>query len=163
MTNQRKRRRTVAAIAAAVGTASASFVLAAPANADTHSGISAHLDNSRGILTVVGDNRDNRITVGQRRRRIDQRQQRRRADSRDRGRPSTTSTSSASLGYGGNDALALDEATAPAGRAHVRRSGNDRPPWRLRRRPALLGGSGDDTLIGRAAPTRCSATAATTA
>jgi Ca2+-binding RTX toxin-like protein len=138
MTNQRKRRHAVAAIAAAVGTASASLVLAAHANADTHAGISAHFDNGRGILTVVGDNRDNRITVG-----------------RDAGGTISVNNGDVRIhgtratvdnvdlirifGYGGNDALALDEANGAMPAAHLfGGSGNDR----------LLGGSGDDLLFG---------------
>ena len=138
MTNQRKRRRAVAAIAAAVGAASASFVLSAHANAETHSQISAHFDNSRGILTVVGDNRDNRITVG-----------------RDAGgainvnnggvriRGARATVDNVRLirvfGYGGSDALTLDEANGALPRAQMfGGSGNDR----------ILGGSGDDLLFG---------------
>ena len=138
MTNQGKRRRAVAAIAAAVGTASASFVLAAHANADTHSGISAHLDNSRGILTVVGDNRDNRITVG---RDAGGTINVNNGDVRIRGTRATVDNVDLIriFGYGGNDALTLDESNGALPAAHMfGGSGNDR----------LLGGSGDDLLFG---------------
>src|SRR5512132_957477 len=117
MTNQRMRRRAVAAIAAAVGTASAGFVLAPHANADIHSGISAHLDNSRGILTVVGDDRDNRITVG---RDAGGTINVNNGDVRIRGTRATVDNVDLIriFGYGGNDALALDEANGamPAAR-----------------------------------------------
>jgi Ca2+-binding RTX toxin-like protein len=147
MTNQRKRRRAIAAIAAAVGTTSAGFVLAAHASADTGSGISAHFDNSRGVLTVVGDNRDNRITVG-------------------RAAGGTINVNDGGVrihgpratvdnvrlirvfGNGGSDALTLDEANGVLPRAQLfGGSGNDRIVGGSGD-DQLFGGSGDDTLIG---------------
>src|SRR4029077_14063868 len=108
--NQRKRRRAAAAMAAAVGTVSVSFVLAAQANAETDSGISAHCDNGRGILTVVGDNADNRITVG---RDAGGTINVNNGDVRIRGRRATVDNVGLIriFGYGGNDALAIDEAS----------------------------------------------------
>src|SRR5215468_7667946 len=109
MSNQRKRRRAVAAIAAAVGTASAGFVLAAHASAETDSGVSAHFDKGRGILTVVGDNGDNRITVG---RDAGGTINVNNGDVRIRGTRATVDNVDLIrvFGLGGNDALAIDEA-----------------------------------------------------
>jgi Ca2+-binding RTX toxin-like protein len=138
MTNQRKRRRAAAAMAAAVGTVSASFVLAAQANAESVSGISAHFDNGQGILTVVGDNADNRITVG---RDASGTINVNNGDVRIRGTRATVDNVGVIriFGSGGNDALAIDEANGSLPAALMfGGSGNDR----------ILGGSGDDRLFG---------------
>src|SRR3954451_20574580 len=109
MANQRQRRRAIAAITAGLGTASASLVLAAHASADTGSGISAHFDRSRGILTVAGDNRDNRITVG---RDAGGTINVNDGDVRVRGARATVGNVRLIriFGYGGSDALTIDEA-----------------------------------------------------
>src|SRR5262249_20384361 len=138
MINQHKRRRRVVAIAAAVGTASAGFLLAAHASADIGSGGSAPFDNSRGILTGVGDNPAHRLTLG-----------------RDAGGTISVNNGSVRIrgaratvnnvrlirifGNDGSDAITLDEAngTLPAAQLFGG-SGNDR----------ILGGSGDDLLFG---------------
>ena len=138
MTNHRKRRRAAAAMAAAVGTVSVSFVLAAHANAETESGVSAHFDKGHGILTVVGDNGDNRITVG---RDASGAIKVNNGDVRIRGPRATVDNVGLIrvFGYGGNDALAIDEANGALPTAHMfGGSGNDR----------ILGGSGDDQLFG---------------
>jgi Ca2+-binding RTX toxin-like protein len=125
-------------MAAAVGTVSVSFVLAAQANAETDSGISAHFDNGRGILTVVGDNVDNRITVG---RDAGGTINVNNGDVRIRGTRATVDNVGLirMFGYGGNDGLAMDEANGALPAALMfGGSGNDR----------ILGGSGDDRLFG---------------
>ena len=138
MNNQRKKRRAAAAMAAAVGTVSASFVLAAHANAETHSGVTAQFDNSRRILTVVGNNVDNTITVG---RDASGTINVNNGDVRIRGPRATVNNLGLIriFGNGGDDTLAIDEANGALPKAQMfGGSGNDR----------ILGGSGDDLLFG---------------
>src|SRR5215468_2202306 len=147
MSNQHKRRRRAVAIAAAMGTASAGFLLAVHASADTGSGVSAHFDNSRGVLTVVGDNRDNRITVG---RDAGGTINVNNGDVRIRGVRATVNNVRLIRIFGndGSDAITLDEANGALPAAQLfGGSGNDRIVGGSGD-DLLFGGSGDDTLIG---------------
>ena len=124
MTNHRQTRRAVAA-AAALGTMSAGLVLAAPADAAT----TAHFVLGKGVLTIIGDGKNNTIDV-----------------SRDAAgaikvnggavriegaNPTISNVRLIKvLGRGGDDAITIDEANGALPAAQ------------------LLGGSGNDTLIG---------------